>query len=855
MSGTVISSLDGTAVGRAAVELHAAEGVGAEGVTDEQGRFRLQVAEGSYWLLISQFGYGTQRIEDILVVAGETVALPVSLVPNALILNPIVVSSSRQAQPALEAPTATSVVREEDIASRVALSTAHHAMSVPGVDAAQSGMMRTSLVTRGFNDPFSVSLLLLTDNRYAALPSTRLNAFYMVPTTDLDIDRIEVSLGPASALYGPNATNGVLHMITKSPIDDPGSTVSFAGGERSAIQGMFRTAWADEDRKFGVKFSGQYISGDDWTWIDPAEVAAAEADPTNARIGATDFHSERWSGEARLDYRPDDDSELSGSFGATRIEKQTEVSAAGRSIVDGWTYSYAQLRFRKDNLFAQVFGNFSDSGDSYFLRTGLPAVDNSRAFVAQIQHGADIGDRSHLTYGVDFQRSDTRTGGTITGRYEDDDTVDEIGAYVQDVSDITDHVQFVGALRFDSHNRLEDPVWSPRLGLVVTPTDGHVFRATFNRAFRTPAVLDLFLDLVSGSIPIAPGFGYDIRAVGASENGYTFDECPGGVNNACMRVPGVEGQLPADATLLWDQFIAALAPGLESFLPNPGSQVSSVLRRLSLAGGDPFPLDPVGARQIDPLRPRIDNTYELGYKGLIDDRLLLSTSVYYQQIKDFVGPITVETPNVFLDPASTAAYVNAQLEPLVSGGQLTQGDVDALVGGLASIPFGTVTPSVWDAADILLTYRNLGDVNLWGFEVGAEYIASPTLTFGGSLSHVSEDCFDLDEDGACFSPEDRALNSPKWKGQVMGRYHDESSGLLGEARARLIGGFPQAAGVFVGDVDSYSLVDLTVGYRFQRFPNATLTLTASNVFDDRHFPMIGAAEIGRLVMLRLRYDF
>ena len=120
---------------------------------------------------------------------------------------------------------------------------------------------------------------------------------------------------------------------------------------------------------------------------------------------------------------------------------------------------------------------------------------------------------------------------------------------------------------------------------------------------------------------------------------------------------------------------------------------------------------------------------------------------------------------------------------------------------------------------------------------------------------MSEDCFDLDEDGACFSAEDRALNSPKWKGHLMARYDNEATGLLGEARARLIGGFPQSAGVFVGDVEGYSLLDLTLGYRFQRFPNATVTLTASNVFDDRHFPMIGAAEIGRLVMLRLRYDF
>lgn len=856
--GVVTSSTDGRPVSGAQIRLRSPAGPDVAAVSDAEGRFRMTAAPGRYVLIVLRIGYEAQRIEDIVVRSGQAVDQPVRLTPVTVILDPLVVSPSRTEERALQAPTATSVVREETIDGRVATNIADHVLSVPGVDAAETGMMRTALVTRGFNDVFSTSLLVLTDNRYASVPSNRLNALYMIPTTDLDVERVEVSLGPASALYGPNATNGVMHLITKSPIDRPGTTVTVGGGERATFQGMFRTAWASPGRKFGAKISGQFFTGDDWKWIDPAEAAAAAANPGNANIGAAVFKAQRWSAEARLDYRPDRQTELSLTAGSNTTLKQVEVSGAGRSMADGWRYSFVQARLNRGRLFAQAYLNFSDAGESYQLRTGLPFVDNSRMWVGQLQHGLRAFG-SDLTYGLDLQSTDTRSGGTITGRYEDDDRVDEVGAYLQSVTSLSARFQAVGALRIDYHNRLEDPVWSPRIGIIFRPASGHTLRATFNRAFRTPSVLELFLDLKAGAIPIAPGFGYDIRAVGVGERGYTFTQCAGGVGGFCMRVPGNgAAQLPADATLLWDQFIQALVPDLAPLLPNPGASVGSVLRRFSPAGaatGDPFPLDPLGPTPVAPLRPRIDNTFELGYKGLIGGQFLLSGNVYYQRIKDFVGPIGVESPNVFLDPATTAAYVNARLRPLVDGGQMTQQDVDALVTGLVSIPMGTVSPAEWDAADILLSYRNVGDVNLWGFEAGADYVVSPSVTLGGSVSFASKNCFDLDQDGACASPVDRAMNAPRWKGHLNAQLTGEASGLSGQARVRFISGFPQSAGVFVGDVNGYTLVDASLGYRFKRLPNVTAVLTASNLLGSLHRPMIGAPEIGRLTMLRLRYDF
>jgi outer membrane receptor protein involved in Fe transport len=116
----------------------------------------------------------------------------------------------------------------------------------------------------------------LTDNRIASMPSMRVNLLAWLPQTSEDVERIEVVLGPGAALYGPNTANGVLHIITKSPIDHPGSTVSMAGGERSVQHVIGRSAVRLNDR-FGFKISGQYFRGNEWQSTDPVEVAARQA--------------------------------------------------------------------------------------------------------------------------------------------------------------------------------------------------------------------------------------------------------------------------------------------------------------------------------------------------------------------------------------------------------------------------------------------------------------------------------------------------------------------------------------------------------------------------------------------------
>src|SRR6185436_2388303 len=116
------------------------------------------------------------------------------------------------------------------------LTTTDHLKGTPGLDISQGGIVQSNVVARGFNNIFSGSMLVLQDYRYAAVPSLRVNVPFLFSGTNEDVERIEVLLGPASALYGPNSSAGVLHIITKSPFTSQGGTLTVDGGSRSILR-------------------------------------------------------------------------------------------------------------------------------------------------------------------------------------------------------------------------------------------------------------------------------------------------------------------------------------------------------------------------------------------------------------------------------------------------------------------------------------------------------------------------------------------------------------------------------------------------------------------------------------------
>ncbi len=616
VSGAVRSAETGAPLISAVVQLNDGSGGRiAATLTNQTGNFRMaDVPAGSYELVASITGYESGR-QPVTVSAGQSISVDFDLAPQAITLDPIVISASRREERALDAPAHVEVVTPIQIEERPAVQPTDHLQGVAGVDIVNQGLQASNVVARGFNNVFSGALLALTDHRIAAVPSLRVNALQLVPATNEDIERIEVVLGPGSALYGPNTANGVMHIFTRSPLTYQGTSLSLTGGERSVFQASGRTAQLIGEN-VGVKISGMYFRGEEWEYTDPAEVIAREAalpgDP-DTRIGLRDFDAERYSVDGRIDWRITPDATAILSAGRAANLKGIELTGLGASQVRDFTYNYVQARFNTGGLFAQAYTTFSSAGDTYLLRTGLPTTDESRFYVGQIQHAVSPTNWQDFTYGVDYLRTDPDTKGTIHGRFEDSDTYTEVGAFLQSETTLADRLDVVLAGRVDRHSVVDEIVFSPRAALVFRPAELHTIRASFNRAYSNPGSVQLFLDLPSGPAPGQIGqLGYTVRAQGTGRDGISFRNEQG---EFVMRSPFAADRLAMEPLGLPAPRARRRAPGGGKARPAAGRRVRAVHgaagpRDLDLRDQSRDPGDlGVHGRRGHPGHPRVEHDH------------------------------------------------------------------------------------------------------------------------------------------------------------------------------------------------------------------------------------------------------
>ena len=272
ITGKVLDASDGSPLMGANVVL---EGTtqGAASSTDGQYSI-LQVDPGDYTLMVSYIGYETLKM-DVTVISGETLSQDLELEPEAIQMETYVVTASRRRERVEDAPAAISVISKTEIRRESNTNLGDYLKGTKGIDFTQSGIDSYNMTARGFNSSFSSRLLTLTDGRMANVPSLRLTAYNVIPVSFEDVEQIEVVLGPASALYGPNAHSGVLNIVTSSPIRTQGTSVNIQGGLLSQTETdllkkiTFRTAHKYKD--FGFKVSGVALAGQDWTHYNEDE--------------------------------------------------------------------------------------------------------------------------------------------------------------------------------------------------------------------------------------------------------------------------------------------------------------------------------------------------------------------------------------------------------------------------------------------------------------------------------------------------------------------------------------------------------------------------------------------------------
>lgn len=710
--------------------------------TDFDGNFSLSTDRAvPFTLSISSIGFGSQNIE----VSSADQVLTIALEAGEN-LEEIIVSASRRPQKIQEAPASVSVVSAKDIEnSAIAVDPARHLVNVPGVQIQQQSVNSINIEMRAGSGVFGTSTLPMLDYRFLSQPAAGNFFTHQAGLSNIDIAKIEVVRGAAGALYGPGVTSGVVHFLTKNPIDYPGTTVELIGGELNTLGTAIRHAYAAENGKFGYKINVKWAKGDDFQ-LDPVEDADAIAamqteiyqpfisnqmvDPSQRGprlLGLSDLDDnndgnplatkyENTAVNAHLEFRPNDKTNafLSGGFadgGALMFNSQ------GYGFRDGQDY-WAQARVQSGGLFAQVFWAYNNGGgeeDPTFLyNSGFRQVAETEALEGQIQYNFDLPDflNSNITVGADYRDTKSNSDYTLFGRNDDDDPYTIMGAYVQGTSELSDKLELTYAARYDTFTFMDKSAFSPRVALVYKANDKNTFRATYNVANSAPTALTTYIDFpVSVIVPNL----YDVWLAGENE-AQNFDanapiefpflgglELPQGTqavpNAALFGSLNAQGAIPsimaAFSTVPQLAPLQPFAPILQGVLENPATIAAiqgasgQIGSGYNIFNGQPYN-EPIGtpAAQLSVL-----NSFEIGYNGIIGDKLKVSLDVYTYERQGFtqftaIGPTFPYQP----DATAFAQAIGSSLAPLLTPqvtAAVTPQVTQAYQGAAAALaPFG-----------------------------------------------------------------------------------------------------------------------------------------------------------------------
>ncbi len=823
INGKVTDTQSGEALIGATVTV---KGSSAAAVTGNDGSFTLNnVKAGKSTLVISYVGYADMTL-SVTVSSGATAtadaALSVSVRPG----NEVVITASKRPEKITRAPASISVINAKDFDQSSSFNVGEMASKIQGVEFVRTGVTGVGFNARGFNNAFNAKILLMTDGRNSMMAgSSGLPAGIMNTVVKEDIERLEIVLGPNSALYGPNAHNGIANTITKDPRKWQGTDLAIGAGNREVFSGRFRTATKIND-KWAYKLTGEYTTGKDFEFHDSIYAGGSVYGPAVAIPERIPFYQfKHMRGEAHAYYSITSKSDLIVSYGGSN-NNFLSVNNTGRNQIRGWKFSYLQMRYVSPRFFAQVYETWTNVGKSYGIpgytrdywnrthstitdpanplypaigrlppdsaeafakRLGNMFKEESKRFNGEAQYNYNFSEIGlNMIAGFTYQKDAPKTFGTVLIDATQKVEITQYGGALQLEKTLPADFKLVAAARLDHHS-LFGSLFAPKVGLVKGVPGGAV-RVTWGKAFAAPIIL----------FQRASVFGL----VFGNGNGVTY-------------------------------------------IPN-GADVTNAAQQLTTT----------------PLNPEQINTWEIGYKGAVGKKLYIDVNGYYGISKNF------------LSPALT-----------VGGRALKVGDIPITTPLL--LP-GSVSSSNILSGAAFSTYFNYGQVKSYGVDVGVNYFFTDNISLALKYSWFGSDITknniknDANRDGY-VSLEERNLNAAKnrfastlsfqnlCKGKMFVnlsvrsvQQYDLYSGnqistAAGKGKRGLVyGGInplnnqPRyyTKNFDWGALGGFTTVDISAGVKL----NSMLKLGAgvSNLFDTDQHEFVGSPSIGRLFSVELK---
>jgi iron complex outermembrane receptor protein len=402
-----------------------------------------------------------------------------------------VVTASRAAQSPLDAPNSTSIVTEQDIRLSGITKIPELLRRLAGVDIMEVTGAQTEVSLRGFNQRLSNKILVLVDGRSIYLDLLGATIWSILSIGVEDIERIEVVRGPASALYGADAFNGVINIITKKP-GEGGSGAAVGYGDHNLTHGSLWATGRDKD------FAWRAAAGYDYLPRWSREVPPGRAD---LALSSTDQDSSART--TRLDLRMTEQlgkNAVLGLGGGLALGNTEVLGIGPLNDIDitSFTTSDVTAYFNSPHLEARAFWNRTDAtfglnaasiGQSLLPgQANLNVIDGDVQGIVKFETGKGI--EHDLRAGVEY-RYKSVDWTYITNFYDENHE----SFTAQDAVKLGRYVGLTGNARVDYDPYLERFIGSPHGTLLVHPTKRSTIRGIVGTAFRTPTFLEEYLNL------------------------------------------------------------------------------------------------------------------------------------------------------------------------------------------------------------------------------------------------------------------------------------------------------------------------------------------------------------------------
>lgn len=389
-----------------------------------------------------------------------------------------VTSVSKHAQPLFQAAAAIFVISQEDI-RRSGVTTIPEALRMaPGIQVARLATHRWAVSSRGFNGEFANKLLVLIDGRTVYSPLFS-GVFWDAQDTVLeDIDRIEVIRGPGASLWGANAVNGVINIITKKVKDTQGTLAVVGGGteERAFTTLRYGTSMGEDTH---VRFYGKFSERDDSARPDGT---SADDEWRNGRGGFRLDHdlSSRDTLTIQGDY-------YRGSEGFDFTEPLL-IAPYRQSNHDRRTYSGGNALSRWKHTFSDTSSLIIQSYYDRTERNSRLFTERRDTFDIDLQHSLTWGNAHHFIWGLGYRlTNDHILNSTTIHMIPNTRLLDFFNGFVQDEITLVPNTLALTIGTKVEHNDFTGWIVQPNGRLRWTPTHTLMFWGALAHAIRTPS--------------------------------------------------------------------------------------------------------------------------------------------------------------------------------------------------------------------------------------------------------------------------------------------------------------------------------------------------------------------------------